>query len=389
VTRRLPHSRRSLLSAGGLLAALWDAAAPAKAPVPAPDVAGAIRRGVDYLVASQNKDGSWGSPASNLWDIYAPVPGSFTTFGVAVTALSTSALLEAAADEPKALAAVERARTWLLANHGKAKRITADVLYNVWAQAYAIEAFCRLLDREKDPARQKDLRDAIATDVDLLRRFEFVDGGWGYYNFDVVVQQPEHGATSFTTATVLVALAAAKARGVAVPERLVSRGLSLIETCRKPDWAFAYSWEHRFSPQGRINKTKGSLARTPVCMDAYAAWGKAVPPESVAQALDDLERYGHFLLIARKYPIPHEAWYQNSGYFCFYGYYYASILVGHAPEEGRAKWNAQIAAKLVPIQEKDGSWWDYQLYSYHKPYGTAYVLMALAYGRRGDAAPAK
>ena len=351
-------------------------AAPPKAQ--AVDVDGAIRRGVAYLVSAQNKDGSWGSPASNLWDIYAPMPGSFITFAVAATALSTSALLEAGGDDPAAAAAVARATAWLLENHGKAKRITADTLYNVWANSYAIEAFCRLLDREKDPARQKALRDACAVDVDLLTRFEFVDGGWGYYNFDIVAQRPEHGATSFTTATVLIALAAAKAHGVAVPERIVTRGLALIETCRKPDWAFEYSWEHRFFPQGRINKTKGSLARTPVCMDAYLAWGKPVPVERRAQALDDLERYGRFLLIARKYPIPHEAWYQNSGYFCFYGYYYASHLLDRVPAERRPTYARQLASHLVPIQEKDGSWWDYQLYSYHKAYGTSYVLMALA-----------
>ena len=364
-------------------------AAPAAPVLPAPsppDVDGAIRRGVAYLVSSQNKDGSWGSPAGNLWDIYAPVPGSFIAFGVAVTALSTSALLEAGGDDPAAAAAVTRARAWLLENHGKAKRISADVLYNVWASAYAIEAFGHLLDREKDAEARKALRAAIATDVDLLARFEFVDGGWGYYNFDVVAQHPEHGATSFTTATCLVALATAKAHGVAVPEPLVRRALALIETTRKPDWAFEYSWEHRFHPQGRINKTNGSLARTPVCMDAYLAWDKPVPPERRAQALDDLERHGRFLLIARKHPIPHETWYQNSGYFCFYGYYYAALLAGAAPAEGRARWRADIAAALVPLQEKDGSWWDYQLYSYHKAYGTSYVLMALAYGRGGDAA---
>ena len=39
---------------------------------------------------------------------------------------------------------------------------------------------------------------------------------------------------------------------------------------------------------------------------------------------------------------------------------------------------ARIAGHLLPLQEPDGSWWDYQLYGYHKPYGTAYVLMTLA-----------
>ena len=353
----------------------------AVATPPPVDVEGAIRRGVAYLVSSQNKTGSWGSPASNLWDIYAPVPGSFIAFEVAATSLAVSALLEAGGDAPEVKESLRKAVDWLLENHGKAKRITADTLYNVWSQAYALEAWGRLLDREKDPARIEAFKKAAAVDVDLLARFEFVDGGWGYYNFEIVAQRPEHGATSFTTATCLVGLARVAKHGVAVPKRLVERGLALMETTRKPDWAFEYSWDHRFYPQGRINKTKGSLARTPACMEAMAAWDAKVPADRIAQALDDLERYGHFLQIARKYPIPHEAWYQNSGYFCFYGYYYASQVLERAPADRRATWRAQIARRLVSIQEKDGSWWDYQLYSYHKAYGTSYVLMALAHAR--------
>ena len=37
-----------------------------------------------------------------------------------------------------------------------------------------------------------------------------------------------------------------------------------------------------------------------------------------------------------------------------------------------------IATALAPLQEEDGSFWDYQLYGYHKAYGTGYVLLALA-----------
>jgi hypothetical protein len=43
---------------------------------------------------------------------------------------------------------------------------------------------------------------------------------------------------------------------------------------------------------------------------------------------------------------------------------------------------------LLPKQEPDGSWWDFPLFSYHKPYGTAFVLMSLKRCQRspGDAA---
>lgn len=354
-------------------------------PAPAPTrekVEAGIRRGVEYLVKAQNKDGSWGSPASNLWDIYAPVPGSYYAFEVAASGLAVSALLEVGGDVsgaavPGVTEALRRGTDFLLAHHTRARRVSEDTLYNVWAHAYALEAFARLLAVEKDPARREALTKASREAVDLLVRFEFVDGGWGYYNFAMTVQRPEHGATSFTTATVLVALKMAAEQGIEVPPRLVTRALALIEICRKPDWAFAYSWDHRYFPQGRINHVQGSLARTPACQRAFEMWGRKVPTDRIEEALDHLDEQGYFLLIARKYPIPHEAWYQNSGYFCFYGYYYAAQLLERVSATDRERHQDLIARTLVPLQEEDGSWWDYQLYSYHKAYGTAYVLMTL------------
>jgi hypothetical protein len=123
---------------------------------------------------------------------------------------------------------------------------------------------------------------------------------------------------------------------------------------------------------------EGSLARVPACLLALSVWGEPVPESRFVQALARLDEFGKFLLIARKYPIPHEAWYQNSGYFCFYGYYYATGLFSRVPPAVRAAHRAKVARVLLPLQEEDGSWWDYQLYSYHKAYGTAYVLMSLA-----------
>ncbi len=380
--------RAALLGALALGLAVRAAGAAPPSPVPAApppatvaeplDLEATLGRAVGYLVRAQNRDGSWGSPASNLFDIYAPIPGAPIAFQVASSALALSGLLECGLDTAEVRAAVEKATRWLLENHGKARRISADVLYNVWAQTYALSAFARLLARTTDPARRALYVKASEEQVELLRRFEFVDGGWGYYNFDIVARQPEHGATSFTTASVLVALAMARDQGVRVPRRLVDRGLALVETCRKPDWAFAYSWDHRFFPQGRINKVQGSLARTPACELAYLSWDRAVPAEHVVEALDRLDRSGRFLQIARKYPVPHETWFQNSGYFCFYGYFYATGLLPYVPAEVAALHRQKIAAALAPLQEEDGSFWDYPLYGYHKAYGTGYVLLALA-----------
>lgn len=366
-----------------VLAAALAACGPSSNPTP-PGVDAAIDRGVAYLVDAQRKDGSWGSPAPNLDDIYAPIPGSFPAFGVAASALAVSGLVEAGEGRPGAAEAIRRGADFLLAHHA-VKRVSPDTLYNVWTHAYAIEAFARLYDHEKDAARRAQYVKAMEEAAALLDRYESADGGWGYYD-DYLTKVPGHWTTSFTTATGLLALKMAKDRGAKIPERLVPRGVAIVEKCRFPSGAFAYAIDHYRRPQHMINHTKGSLARTPSCLLALDAWGTKCTPAKAEAALDNLDKDGRFLQIARKYPIPHETWYFNSGYFCFYGYYYASQLVALAPEASRQRHREAIAKYLVSVQEKDGSFWDYQLYGYHKAYGTGYVLLTLANCRGGATA---
>ena len=37
----------------------------------------------------------------------------------------------------------------------------------------------------------------------------------------------------------------------------------------------------------------------------------------------------------------------------------------------------QLRACILPHQEPDGSWWDYKMWDYHKPYGTAFAVLSL------------
>ncbi|MCE9638080.1 MAG: hypothetical protein K8T90_20455 [Planctomycetes bacterium] len=356
-------------------------AAPAAAtPTPA-QVDAAIRKGSDYLVRAQNKDGSWGSTAPTLTiDIYAPGPGAYEAYQVATSALAVSALIDVTrggfADVKGAEESIRRGTDFLMA-HSRVPRASIDVLYNSWAHAYMLETFARLLATEKDEARRAALKKASADCLDMLATFEYAEGGWGYYDFNSQLRKPADGATSFGTASVLTGMRMAKDQGVTIPKRLVDRAVAFLEKLRHPDGSFAYSWDHRFWPQGPINKIKGSLARTPACYAALRDWGTSVTDAQVVTAFDNLEKEGRFLHIARKYPRPHETWYQNSGYFTFYGYENASRLLPVLTKERRARAVASFTTYLVPLQEPDGSWWDYQLYGYHKPYGTAYVLSTL------------
>jgi hypothetical protein len=43
----------------------------------------------------------------------------------------------------------------------------------------------------------------------------------------------------------------------------------------------------------------------------------------------------------------------------------------------RHEYARKLASHVLPHQEEDGSWWDYAMWDYHKPYGTAYAVMTL------------
>ena len=54
----------------------------------------------------------------------------------------------------------------------------------------------------------------------------------------------------------------------------------------------------------------------------------------------------------------------------------AGVIEALPLEEREAYW-AQLRAKVVETQEKDGSMWDFHSHRYHRPYGTAWSVSIL------------
>ncbi|MBI1373773.1 MAG: hypothetical protein GC159_13700 [Phycisphaera sp.] len=348
-----------------------------------------IQRGVAFLLESQNADGSWGS-ATHTKDlnIYAPVPGAHHAFRAATTALCVSALIEVGVDDdPRAVAAIERGEAWLLDHLPEVRRPSVSAIYNVWAHAYGIQALVRMLDRHSgdvSPVTRNRITAEIADQIDRLRRYQYVSGGWGYYDFDSQTQHPAGDTeTSFTTATVMVALREAQDAGVQPPTKIVEHGVRAIERQRKPDNTYLYSQGFHFYPMRGINRPGGSLGRTQACNLALRVWGDGTVTDDVlAGWLDRLFLRNGWLSMGRKRPIPHESYFQVAGYFYYYGHYYGALCIDQLPPERRPIYQDYMAATLLALQEKDGSWWDYPLYNYHQPYGTAFALMSLQRCRR-------
>jgi len=95
------------------------------------------------------------------------------------------------------------------------------------------------------------------------------------------------------------------------------------------------------------------------------------------EGLEILRREGHYLEMGRKRPYPHDSWYQTAPYYYYYDYYYASRLIEKLGEEARRAYGDMVLEAVIGHQEADGSWWDFAMWDYHKPYGTAFAVMTL------------
>ncbi len=353
--------------------------APVAMPAPA-SIQQAIDRGIQFLLADQNPDGSWGSAERTKdLNIFAPVPGAHHAFRTAVTSLCISALIEQQTDRSEVQQAIDRGENWLLENLPHLRRADPVAIYNVWGHGYAIQALVHMHQRHAGQAeKQTQIVDLLRTQYDYLERYESVDGGWGYYDFRVGSRKPATDSTSFLSAAVLIAFHAAQGIGAPPPEKLTKRALDSLYRQQKSDFSYLYGEYLKYQPMLGINRPGGSLGRSQACNLALRMWGDTKITDAVLTTwLDRLFARNGWLSIGRKRPVPHESWFQVAGYFYYFGHYYAALCIEQLPPDKRPEYQAHLATVLLHLQEKDGSWWDYPLYNYHQQYGTAYSLMCL------------
>ncbi|HOM17673.1 MAG TPA: hypothetical protein PLQ00_10105, partial [Thermoguttaceae bacterium] len=359
-------------------------------PPPAPkvdpaDIDRAIQRGVAFLLAHQNPDGSWGSQRRTKdLNIYAPPPGALRAFQTGTTALALSALLEVEVQNPTLATpelrrAIDRGEDWIFVHLPTLRRATPDAIYNVWGHAYALQTLAHMYPRKPhDQARRQEILRLIRQQIELLQRYETVDGGWCYYDFELGTQKPAGSSISFVSATVLVAFHDVGQLGVEAPRTLVDRATASIRRQRKPDFSYLYGEYLRWNPVHPVNRPAGSLGRSQACNLAMRLWGDPLVTDQVLTTwLDRLFARNGWLDLGRKRPVPHESFFAIAGYFFYYGHYYAARCIELLPPEKRTAYQDHLAAVLLGLQEADGSWWDYPLYDYHQSYRTGFALMSL------------
>jgi hypothetical protein len=354
------------------------------AEVSAGELEQSIAQGARYLIESQRANGCWGGPQWTGGVDSDPV-GSFPSFDVAVTAMCLEALMDVD-DCEEVRTASARAYRFLIDRTDNIRRAGPGDLPHVWSHCYCIQTFSRMFERSEDPARKKELSDAIQKHMSGLKRWQSIHGGWFYYGSGM--SQPINPSCSFVNSAVLVALARAREIGLDADQTMVLKALKATQLMRKPDSSFLYTLRlptDRTGAMRPINRPAGSLGRSQAGNVALRLWGDdKITDEVIAVWLDRLVSRHGWLDMGRKRPIPHESHAGVAGYFYYFGVYYGAVCIEQLPPPTRPFYQHHLARIIIDRQEQDGSWFDYPLYSYHKPYGTAFALLALQRCRLRD-----
>ncbi len=345
------------------------------------EVRAALLRGADYLVRTQNPDGSWGSHRDALpgYDDIFMHPETHRGWQVATTGLCCMALQNVEETE-SVRAAFERGLEFICTNADLRRSNDWDI-DAAWGFIFGLQglAQARVDPRLAGSPLLEKLDRAGATLIDRLEKYQTPSGGWGYYEGEAITF-PSSWATSFATASAVLALLDARQAGWTFDEKMLARAVQAVQRCRLPNGAYSYSVDTIPTPRHGegINHIKGSLGRTQVCNLALRRAGIELSSDEVKRGIENFFRYHRFLDIARGRPIPHEAYYANAAYFYCYAHCYAAGLIATLPREHRQQAWPRLRHEIVKTQVADGSMWDYYMNTYGKPYGTAFSMIALS-----------
>jgi hypothetical protein len=339
----------------------------------------------EWLVAHQHRDGYFGSFKTERWyEISASIPSAHEAFRFATTALGVMALDQCARPTEAAAKGASRGIDWMLA-HDKVKRFDGSEFYNTWALGYGLQCYGEWLARHPEDPRKAAIGAAIQETLVRLPAYQVIDGGFAYYDFGVQAQPPSWSSTSFTTATVLIGIDRVQKQGFQAPPKVVEKATKLLASNQIPEGSYLYGRYLWTRPRMGINLPEGSACRTPGNDYALELFGKVPKRGAYVESIENLvTKYVGFQQIAVHRPIPHEAWYNISGYFYLYGFYYAAVVLNEKlPEAEQRRLYPPLARGVLYCRESDGCFWDYPMYDYHESYGTAYALLALSRAPKG------
>lgn len=318
-------------------------AAPAQVPpeLPrhvTPATQAAIDRGLAYLAATQNPDGSWRNE------------GSFGSYPVAMTALAGLAFLASGSTpcEGRYAPQVERAAEYVLSSVQPSGLISRpeEEARSMYGHGFSMLFLAQLMGMERDASRLERIRNALHGAVRLTERAQSPEGGWIY----TPDGRRDEGSVTITQ---VQGLRACRNAGVEVPKRVIDKAMAYLERSVLPDGGIAY----------RVGM--GGPSRPPITAAAVACWFNA--------GLYDHPLAKRALQYCRqRLPV------QGSpnaflGHY-FYAHLYMAQIMYLSGDQDWDRYYPQIRDRLIQMQQPDGSWMGDRV---GRVYGTAVALIIL------------
>lgn len=311
------------------------AAAGTKADGDAPELTEAadraIDRGLQYLLSTQNADGSWSSPdggfkmaGTSLGLMAFMVKGHFPGFG-------------------RHGAALDRAKEFLLEHDRKSQTGYAGGMYEHGLYTLALSELWGMTAQSDD---NKKIQVALERAVQVILRAQSPLGGWRYH------ARPDSGQDTSVTAMVFVSLASARQAGVLVPTETIDRVVGYLKDQVWNEKSGGFGYQGRDG--GTLACTAGGSYAAQLCGMRDTEWVQAAIRylENSPKVFNDKE-LGHF----------------------FYAHYYAIQAMVQSGDERYATWYPKIRDALVALQQPDGSWMEGNSKTY--PHATPMAIIIL------------
>jgi len=274
----------------------------------------AIERGLQFLLKTQNRNGSWAAEngtvdigGTSLGLMAFMVKGHFPGFG-------------------RHGAALDRAKNYLLA---RAEESPNGVMGSMYEHGLFTLAMSELWGMTKDIEDNQKIQVALERAVEVILRAQSPLGGWRY------AARPDAGQDTSVTAMVFVSLASARQAGILVPTETIDRVINYLreQTWNEASGGFGYQG----SGGTTIPCTAGGAYAAQLCGKRETEW--------VAAAIRYLENN------------PKVFNRQEIGHF-YYAHYYAIQAMVQAGGDHYADWYPKIRDVLIGLQQPDGSWND-------------------------------
>ncbi len=289
-----------------------------------------VTRGLNFLAAQQQEDGSFGAG----------------TYGrnVAVSALAGMAFMSAGSTPGRGPYGQEvlRCLDYVLSNMQDSGFIVVSgssshgpMYGHGFATLFLSECYGMAPERE-------DLREKLSKAVDLIVQTQNREGGWRY-------QPQRRDADISVTICQVMALRAARNAGLHVPHETIDQCIDYVRKSQNPDGGFMYM----------IQGGASAFPRSAAGVVALYSAGVYEGPE--------IEKGLNYLL----QHLPRGGFRRESHYY--YGQYYAVQAMWHAGGKFWAEWFPAIRDELVKLQRPEGAWDD----TISREYGTAMACIIL------------